>query len=71
MRCIYRGISYTVSSQFIATIETESSANFRGSSYRIRRAINSPITPLQNLMYRGVAYYSQPKTIERTSPVFS
>jgi Domain of unknown function (DUF4278) len=70
MRGIYRGVSYTFESQSIATIETEISAKFRGSTYRIRRPIDPPIFPLQNLMYRGVAYYPQSEQVGEVSPAF-
>ena len=48
MKLFYRGISYPLQSSNIETLETETTAKFRGVAYHVRRPVRTPeIAPQQ------------------------
>jgi hypothetical protein len=57
MKFQYRGNSYEQNPQLIETVESQITAKYRGSSYKIKQSVN-PTVPdsIVNLKYRGVAY---------------
>ncbi|MEP0879527.1 DUF4278 domain-containing protein [Funiculus sociatus GB2-M2] len=57
MKLQYRGNFYEANSQFIETVESQITGNYRGATYKIKQSVN-PTVPdsIVNLKYRGVAY---------------
>ena len=52
----YRGVLYQVESVWVESVETEMTAKFRGSVYRVLRPIDAPANSPRHLVYRGVKY---------------
>jgi hypothetical protein len=57
MKLQYRGNSYEQNPQLIETAESQVTANYRGTTYKIKQSVN-PTVPdsIVNLKYRGAAY---------------
>lgn len=58
MRLNYRGLSYTPTSQNIETVASNSSAQFLGQTYQIRRPVQpSSSESSVNLQFRAASYF--------------
>jgi hypothetical protein len=74
MELRYRAISHSYRSSTMETVESESTAQFRGEVYKVRRPIYQPYHEKLNLVYRGVAYSTaecldlQPQSSVQSSP---
>lgn len=58
MHLNYRGLSYTSTSQNIETVASNSSAQFLGQTYQIRRAVQPSSSEASvSLQFRGSLYF--------------
>ena len=63
MKLQYRGNSYDHNPQSIETVESEITAKFRGTTYKIQQPVYLAVpNSILNLKYRGVAYIKGKKS---------
>ncbi len=62
MQMCYRGISHYYLSCSVETKDTQTRAQFRGKTYKVRRPTYEPNQEKLNLVYRGVAYSTSDST---------
>ncbi|MEO0541632.1 MAG: DUF4278 domain-containing protein [Cyanobacteria bacterium P01_A01_bin.105] len=54
MQLSYRGVKYTVAQPDIAVVEADTTATYRGATYRVKRATGNASAHPTGLKYRGV-----------------
>ncbi|WP_298611264.1 DUF4278 domain-containing protein [uncultured Thermosynechococcus sp.] len=62
----YRGVQYDYVPPAVRTEATDVVAKYRGWNYHCTHAVNPPAQPVQDLIYRGVAYRTNPAAVENT-----
>lgn len=62
----YRGVQYDYVPPAVRTEATDVVAKYRGWNYHCTHAVNPPAQPVRDLIYRGVAYRTNPAAVVNT-----